>query len=237
MKKTSRTQPAGLDKGRAERAVFALKHEKGFEARIASVSGSLLGKPYVENPLGGGPQSPERFRISFDGFDCVTYLEIVIALARSKTPAAFFRELRGLRYRGGKVDWFCRNHYMIDWLAQNRTRGAVNDLTRGRGTVVKTRELNIVPGLPPRRVAFRCYPKRAFAQVKERVRTGDLILFVSTRKHLDVFHAGVLIRRDDRVFMRHAARSAGKAIEQDLTDFLKKNRMSGFILARPLCQR
>jgi hypothetical protein len=68
------------------------------------------------------------------------------------------------------------------------------------------------------------------------MRTGDLILFVSTREHLDVFHTGILIRRDDRVLMRHATRSAGKVIEQDLADFLKTNRMSGFILARPLCR-
>jgi hypothetical protein len=51
-----------------------------------------------------------------------------------------------------------------------------------------------------------------------------------------VFHTGILIHRDDRVLMRHAKRSAGKVVEQDLADFLKRNRMSGFILARPLCR-
>ncbi|MEK6300977.1 MAG: N-acetylmuramoyl-L-alanine amidase-like domain-containing protein [Acidobacteriota bacterium] len=236
MKKTSRAKPVGFDKRRAERLVSALKAEKSFEAGIARVSGLFLGRPYVENPLGGGPRSPERFRISFDEFDCVTYVEIVIALARSKTPAAVVRELRGLRYRDGKVDWSRRNHYMIEWLARNRSRGAVKDLTRGRDTVVKTRELDIVAGFPATRVTFRLFPKRAFSRIRKRIRTGDLILFVSTRKNLDMFHAGIAVRLDDRVLLRHAARSAGKVIEQDLGTFLKEHRMPGFILARPLCQ-
>jgi hypothetical protein len=34
--------------------------------------------------------------------------------------------------------------------------------------------------------------------------------------------------------MRHAALSAGKVIEQALTEFLGAHRMSGFILLRPL---
>jgi hypothetical protein len=61
-------------------------------------------------------------------------------------------------------------------------------------------------------------------------------MFVSTRKHLDVFHAGILIRRGEDILLRHATRSAGKVVEQDVGEFLRSNRMSGFILARPLCR-
>lgn len=236
MRKTSKSQPVGFDKRRAERTLFALSSEKSFEARITHVSRLFLGGPYVENPLGGGPLSLERFRISFDGFDCVTYLETVIALARSKTPTAFVRELRDLRYRRGTVDWARRNHYMIDWLARNLSHGAVKDLTQGRDTITKTRELNIVSGIPAKNVTLRLFPKRAFGRIRKLIRTGDLVLFVSTRKNLDVFHAGIAVRMDDQVLLRHASRSAGKVIEQDLRTFLKDHRMSGFILARPLCR-
>lgn len=226
----------GFDKRRTERLILGQRRQLSFEDRIALGSWFFLSQPYANNPLGGGPQATERFRISFDRFDCVTYIEIVIALARSKTPAAFLRELRGLRYQGGRVDWSQRNHYMIDWLASNRSRGAVKDITRGPDTVVKTRRLDIVFGLAAKIVTFRFFPKRVFPRIKKRIRTGDLILFVSTRRNLDVFHAGIAVRLDDRVLLRHAARSAGKVVEQDLATFLKEHRMPGFILARPLCQ-
>jgi hypothetical protein len=164
-------------------------------------------------------------------------MEAVLGLAASRHANEFLLEVRGLRYQSKNVLWFDRNHYMVDWLASNKKRGAIKDLTRGRDTIAKTRTLNIVPGLPPKRVTFRSFPKRSFSRIKHRMRTGDLIMFVSTKKHLDVFHTGILIHRDDRILMRHATRSAGKVIEQDLGDFLKRNRMSGFIIARPLCRR
>lgn len=215
--------------------LIKLNGEDGFESRVSVISKMFLDRPYAENPLGGGPESSELFRASFDEFDCVTYVEIVLALACSKTPARFLHDLRALRYHDGKVDWFTRNHFMTAWLRRNVARGAIADLTRGRDTISKTRTLSGVAGLPPEETTFRYFPKRSFSKVRSRIHTGDLIMFVTTRKHLDVFHMGILIQQGDQIFLRHATRSAGKVIEQDLADFFRANRMSGFILARPLC--
>lgn len=228
--------PVGFDKRRASRVLFGLNQEKGFEARVVRISGLFRDRRYAENPLGGGPESPEVFRVSFDEFDCVTYVETVLALSCSKTPARFFRELTHLRYKGGKVDWFRRNHFMTSWLRRNVARGAVADLTRGRHSILKTRALSGVAGLLPEPVTFRLFPKRRYAKVRSLIRTGDIMMFVSTKKHLDVFHMGMLIRDGDQVLLRHATRSAGKVVEQDLIHFMGSNRMSGFILARPLCR-
>jgi hypothetical protein len=212
------------------------KTTASFEDRLAAVSRRFVGSNYEENPLGGGPDSLELFVVSFKDFDCVTYMETVLALACSKTQSAFFRELRGLRYQNGRVTWFHRNHFMTDWLRRNTERGALANLTRGRNTIKKTRTVSGVPGIQPHEITFRCFQKRSFAKITDRIRTGDLIMFVSTKKQLDVFHTGILIRGGNRILMRHATRSAGKVIEQDVRDFLKSNRMSGFILARPLCR-
>jgi hypothetical protein len=62
---------------------------------------------------------------------------------------------------------------------------------------------------------------------------GDLIFFASTRKQHDVFHCGIIVRDGDRVLMRHASRSRGGVVEQDLEEFLKANRMAGVIVVRP----
>lgn len=228
--------PVGFDKRRVSRAFFSLNREKRFEERLVRISGLFRDRRYAENPLGGGPESPEVFRVSFDEFDCVTYVETVLALSCSKTPARFFRELRHLRYKSGRVDWFRRNHFMTAWLRRNIARGAVADLMRVRHSILKTRVLSGVPGLPSERVTFRLFPKRRYPKVRSLIRTGDIIMFVSTKKHLDVFHMGMLIRDGDQVLIRHATRSAGKVVEQALIDFMRSNRMTGFILARPLCR-
>jgi hypothetical protein len=217
------------------RLLKRLRTARSIEARLDEASGFFLDHDYAQDPLSGGPDLKEVFRASLGAFDCVTYMESVMALAASNNADDFAKRLRQIRYKNGKVDWFERNHYMTSWLANNKRLRALADLTRGPLTTAKTRTLNGVQGLPSRRVTFRCFPKHRLATIRRRLRTGDLILFVSTRKRLDVFHTGILIRREDRVLMRHATRSAGKVIEQDLADFLKKNRMSGFILARPLC--
>jgi hypothetical protein len=64
------------------------------------------------------------------------------------------------------------------------------------------------------------------------LQTGDLIFFASTRKHLDVFHAGIIVR-GKKVSLRHASRSKGSVVEQELSEFLKANRMTGVIVMRP----
>ena len=238
MKRTRKgiTRPVGFDIRRAERALHGLSRHQSFEARVDAISRLFVDRAYLENPLGGGPDQREVFRCSFDEFDCVTYVEIVLALACSKTTSRFSRTLRDLRYREGSVSWFRRNHFMTDWLRINAARGVLADITMGDESITKTRTLVGVPGIPSEQKTFRCFPKRTFTKVSSRIQTGDVIMFVSTKKHLDVFHAGILIRRGKQIFLRNAARSAGKVIEQDVREFLRANRMSGFILARPLCR-
>jgi hypothetical protein len=60
-----------------------------------------------------------------------------------------------------------------------------------------------------------------------------LIFFASIRKHLDIFHCGIIVRDDDRILVRHASRSRGAVVEQDLNEFMKANRMAGVLIARP----
>ena len=238
MKKTRKRliRPVGFDIRGAERALQGLSEHASLEARVDSISRLFVGRAYLENPLGGGPDQGEVFRCSFDEFDCVTYVEIVLALACSKTASRFSRTLRDLRYLEGNVDWFRRNHFMTEWLRINAKRGVLADITTGRESIAKTRTLSGVPGIGPEQTTFRCFPKRSFAKVSSRIQTGDVIMFVSTKKHLDVFHAGILIRRGTQILLRNAARSAGKVIEQDARQFLRANRMSGIILARPVCR-
>src|SRR5947207_2852700 len=136
------------------------------------VSAQLLDAPYLSNPLGGGPDAAELLAIRFDGFDCVTYVETVLALARSHAVDEFGDALREMRYAGGRVDWRRRNHYMADWVKQNRRRGIVKDITTGPRAIARTRRLSLIRELPARTVTFRVFPKQALAHLRRVAETG-----------------------------------------------------------------
>lgn len=229
--------PSGLDLAEASRILAQVDEETGLAARIARISEVFLGRPYVEGSLGGGPDLPEELGLSLEAFDCVTYIEVVLALARTQTTDEFVDAIRRIRYKDGKVDWVHRNHYMVDWARNNEERGLIANLTAGPLTADKTCTLDLIAGLPTKTASFRYFPNQSLDAVVERVETGDLIFFVSTRTTLDVFHTGLLIKRDGTILLRHATRTANAVIEQDLSEFISQNIMAGFILLRPLCQR
>jgi hypothetical protein len=229
--------PLGLDTAEAERILQAAGAETDLGARVARISESLLGQPYLEGSLGGGADLPEEFRVYLDAFDCVTYMETVLALARARTTEEFIDAVRRIRYQDGRVDWFHRNHYMIDWARNNQEYGFIANLTAGPATVNKTCMLGLIAGLPSKTTTFVYFPSQSCGAVAGLIETGDLIFFVSTRRTLDVFHTGLLVKRDGKFLLRHATRRAGAVIEQDLVEFISQNKMAGFVLLRPICRR
>lgn len=229
--------PVGLDPSETERILKYAAGEADFRERIVRISESVLGRPYVEGSLGGGAELHEEFRLSLDAFDCVTYIETVLALALARTIEEFIDTIREIRYEGGRIDWFHRNHYMSDWARNNEGGGFIADLTVGSATVEKTCTLALIAGLPAKTTTFRYFPKQSLVEVAELVETGDLIFFVSTGETLDVFHTGLLVKRDGQILLRHATRTAGAVIEQGLIEFMSENSMAGFILLRPQCRR
>jgi hypothetical protein len=210
-----------------------------FGERVRGLCAALAGAPYRTAPLGGGPGRPEALTADLDGFDCVTFLETVTALARSADEAEFLERLRRLRYSDGRVEWACRRHYMWRWLEENTAEGRVAPLAHpaGRPPVVWRRCLALVAGVPAETAEIRGWPKRALAPFRRVVRDGDLAFFVSTRRDLDYFHVGVLLAGAGGPELVHAARSAGGVVRAPLAAFLAANRMSGVTLARPWPER
>lgn len=218
------------------RLLKSVADESDLSNRVERISARFLGLPYVSSSLIGDLDVPEQLVVRLDAFDCVTYIETVLALARAQTAEQFEENLIRLRYKNGEVSWTKRNHYMVDWWRNNEREGLIKNITRGKAASTKIRELNLISGLPTRRVSFQVFPKRNLAQVKKLIKTGDLAFFGTTKKHLDVFHSGILIRKGENILLRHATRSVGKVVEQELTDFLTGQRMSGLVLLRPIHQ-
>ena len=228
-----RAQPQDLSPRRIQQLLGQAIPDLSPGSRVETLSGQFLGHPYISNPLIGSAEKPEVFTASIDGFDCVTYVETILALARSSKVEEFVEWLQLIRYERGQVDWKRRNHYMTSWIRNNARLGIVRKLPVPEHSIAKRRILNVVPGLPPSRVEFRCVPKRFLGRFEERIRSGDIIFFASTRAHRDIFHCGIIVRRKNRLLMRHAARSRNGVVEQELPEFLKDNRMAGVIVVRP----
>jgi hypothetical protein len=225
-------QPRGLSRRRIGQLLSQTRANNTAGDRIEALSRSFLGSPYKTNLIGSAG-TPEVFVAYLDAFDCVTYVETVVALARSSSVDDFIECLRMIRYEDGRIAWDRRNHYMTGWIHNNLKEGILRRVTANGPVASKERMLNTVAGLPAKKIRFTCIPKTAIGRLKPHLRTGDLIFFASVRKHLDIFHCGIVIRDRDRTLLRHAARSRSGVVEQELSEFLDANRMAGVIAGRP----
>ena len=225
--------PFGLDPAEVEQILKDAAGEPGLGKRIDRISELFLSRTYIEGSLGGGAELPEQLRISLSAFDCVTFMESVLGLAVTRTIDEFIDAIRRIRYKDGEIDWRRRNHYMVDWASNNEVGGFIKNITSGPFAVEKTCTLSLIAGLQPKTTTFLYFPTHSCGKVAGLIETGDLIFFVSMKNTLDVFHTALLVKRERVLLMRHATRTAGAVIEQDLIEFMSRNEMAGFILLRP----
>jgi hypothetical protein len=222
------------DRQTVEHLLAQIRGQAPLGRRMKTVSAAFLGAPYSLHPLVGSLTEPERLVARLDRFDCVTFLETVLALAGATSPDGFLERLRQIRYEAGNVSYTTRLHYMADWQESNVRRGFLDGLTEGAGTVELARTLALLPGRLPHTVNLRFFPKDQLDVVSLWLQDGDLIFFVSGRKSLDIFHVALLFRDGETLFLRHAALSQGRVLDQSLADFFHRTRMLGFIVVRPV---
>jgi hypothetical protein len=107
-------------------------------------------------------------------------------------------------------------------------------MTHGEDTVLKEKVLNLLPGLGPRRARFRYFPKSEFPLVSRWLIDGDLIYLVSTRRNLDAYHIGFIIREGEKLIIRHAREMRGRVLEEPAGVFVRSIRSPGFMINRPV---
>lgn len=193
----------------------------------------LEGRPYMSDPLGGGPGEEERLTVRLKSFDCVTFLETVTALSATRDDPSFTCLLRRLRYSGGRVEHAARLHYMTHWFSSNEAEGFVSPPggfppPREWGRCL--RALPFFGGVPAR---VRGYEKRRAMALAKLLRTGDTLGFVTARRDLDYFHTGVVASAGEEPKLAHASSSRGAVCVVPLLEFLRRNRMSGVTVMRP----
>lgn len=205
---------------------------------IVRIGRRFVGEPYTPQTL--DLPGPERVVINLREFDCVTYIESVLALARMVRDGrsdfdSFPREILAIRYRNGTLDGYTsRLHYFSEWLADNADRGLVEEITGrldGRTDDERidfmSRNAEAYPqlgGFPDRierireveerlsRRSREYIPAAEIADVADQIRNGDIIAATSSVEGLDVAHTGFALWQNGELHLMHAP-LVGKSLE------------------------
>ena len=102
--------------------------------RMAAVSAPLLGRPYLVDGHGEGMEPDVDPPARYDAFDCVTFLEEVLALSLAGDPISVPMYRNSLRYKDGIAEYNRRHHFMLaEWIPANIDAGFVKDITASLG--------------------------------------------------------------------------------------------------------
>lgn len=210
--------------------------------RIDFLSKQFLDTKYKESTLIGNANNREVFVIDLEGVDCLTFIEYIEAMRRSKSFAEFNENLMRVRYRSGLVAFQNRNHFFTDWKAFNSA--FIVDVTSHIGGEKRkevSKRLNekhdgsfFVPGVSCR-LREVVYIQSIYVDhnLTEKLETGDYIGIYSKQDGLDVSHTGIIIKGQKTVNFRHASsvKKNMKVVDEDLVSYLKAK--PGIIVFRP----
>lgn len=200
--------------------------------RIDFIGRALLGTRYKDNTLVGGPNFPEQFVVRDDAFDCVTYCEVVLAAAISRDTGAFETSLRRIRYNQGTVQWRERNHYFADWNQRNIENRICEPVTMAPSVAI-TKTVAWHGALGNHRVSMVGIPPSTFFANTRLLKPGDIIGFTSRRPNLDFFHTGLIaFGNGGNVLLRHASKSKGRVMDDDMAAFFRTNGVKYVTLVR-----
>lgn len=97
---------------------FSVSTRVDLAARALRIGEVLKGSEFRLNPIGEGLGSFDSDPpLNLQSFDCMTFVETVISLARSTNIQQFSEEIMLLRYSGDKAAFASRRHFVAtDWL-------------------------------------------------------------------------------------------------------------------------
>lgn len=202
------------------------------------------------------PAEPEQLRVDLDRFECVSFIESSLALARcgwerDSTASCFEREIVLSRYRDGKQsDYASRLHYFVDWIYDNEARGRILNITTRLGGEPVRKDFSYVTGrvlaraeargedVGKIRLKVKATEERLSAQAHvvllregapeglSHLEDGDLVAFVRERDGLLVHHAGFVYRINGVPRLLHASSFHQRVV-------LTPDDVTSYLLRRP----
>lgn len=199
----------------------------------------FLDTPYVPHTL--ETTGEERLIVNLREFDCTTFVESVIALARtvrSDNPGfdTFLHELQYIRYRGGNLQGYAsRLHYTSDWLYDNEKKGLLRNISGRLGGIREEKtidfmtthrdaykqlksddgllkEMELLENRINERGGFYYLPKGSITGKTAVIPHMAMVAFTTALKGLDVTHMGFAFQQGGRVTFIHASSTQKKVV-------------------------
>ena len=249
------------------RRVFSWAREGGLASLplggiVAAIGESFIGTPYVAHSL--ETEGEEHLVVNLRGFDCLTFVENALALARcvksgTSTFEKFRTELTHIRYASGVINGYSsRLHYFTDWMADNGRKNVIRDITVETGGTEYRKVINFMSS---HRASYRQLADDAtlttikksetrlssaplYRVTKERLtaaqrvlRSGDIIGTVTSMEGMDIAHTGMVLFKGETPRFLHAPLSGGKVTlsSGDLAAYVQGIRShTGVVIGRPL---
>jgi hypothetical protein len=233
---------------------------------VARIGLEFVDTPYVSKTLDVNPHK-EEIVANFSGLDCVTFFENSLCMARcialqQYTFEQFLKMLQTTRYRNGIItDFTSRLHYTSDWIANNISKGIVEDITKQIGGQQHQFSLSYMSQHPNQYPALKHNPallaniknieqklnitpryilptsaiKNVISSddVKEgNIDDGDIIAIATNDDGLDYSHIGLAFDGD----LMHASSKAKKVIVgKSIYDYVASRKNSiGISVLRPI---
>jgi len=219
-------------------------------ARMLLVSEKFIGTAFANSPLGEGPGSrpdPDPL-IRFDSVDCTTLIEQILAMSQSVNLKEAMELLRRIRYIEGEIGYVTRKHFMMaQWIPLNQQLGLLKDITRevgGKKVKRAKKRLNALvwkkrnkkkawpllkpDQVPQGQISLPIIPIDEAPKYVNQIPAGT-ILNVVRRDYrsmpVRITHQGLVIVKNKRRYLRHAARAGyRRVVDELLLTFFKRNK-------------
>lgn len=218
---------------------------KDYGQRLAFFSKRLLDRPYFLGPTGEGAiaELEAKPRMDLNRFDCVTYLEHVMALAAAPNADSVFSTLQRIRYFSDTPVFSTRKHYFVeDWIGKAPQWAK---LMRTPGDTVVIREMDKraffkshnIPweGINPQ-TSIPYLPYDLAVEWSKNWKGSPKVFgvgFMAKTGNICVTHTGFLIAEPGKpIQLRHASQLQKKTFQQDLSEYLqqRKGKTPGIVL-------
>ncbi|MEG4023553.1 N-acetylmuramoyl-L-alanine amidase-like domain-containing protein [Microcoleus sp. S13C4] len=235
-------------------------HDRSMGEIVQAIADNFQGLPYAEGLL--DKPGEEKLIITLNKFDCVLFVETVLAIARGVAVKDydyqnFVNRIEEQRYLNGKINGYCsRLHYFSEWINDNQKRQTVENITAELGGVPMNKTLNFMsqhrssyPQMVKDEATYQCIvsqeadlakttvnyiPTNQIKSLYSQLKPGDIVAVATDVKGLDVTHTGLVYRNaDGNIGLIHASPAGEVTVAYDLQRYIRRVESAiGIVVAR-----
>ena len=208
-----------------------------------------LAKPYFLGALGEESGVDKDIRFRKDSFDCVTYVETILAQAKTRTDITAAKALDKIRYYSDDINFYTRNHFTeTQWIPHLKEIGVLSEIYMKEEISSYTTDFmfndwckNIVNKTDDdsakcdevefKQVTFKYIPKdKINATLLGKLPKNSVVVFVKCNHKANfattpmVAHMGYLF---DGSQLYHASLTKKEVVKVDFLDYIKESSFCG----------